>query len=150
MPKLSKGKQKSVAKAEGGGFEVLPEGRYKGQLKRCIADKDGRPLEGAAGPYWQWEFENVTSLDGSGKVWPGRQFVITSLSDNADFKMREVFDAFGFSYDSDTDEMIGEWIILVVSQRPIGAGPRKGEIGNQVDKCLPLNEDGDDDWGDGE
>lgn len=150
MPKMSKAKAKAVAKAESSGFEPLPEGRYVGTLKQVIAEKNGQPLIGAESgePYWQWEFEKVTSLE-DGKTYPGRQFVITSLSDSADWKMKEVFDAFGYEYDSDTDEMIGEKVILVISQRPIGKGPRKGEIGNQVDRVLPYDEDeyDDDDWG---
>lgn len=140
MPKLSKAKQKSVGKAESGGFQALPDGMYVGTLKAVVTERGGKPLEGAAGPYWQWEFDKIRSLDDETETFPGRQFVITSLSDESDWKMKEVFEAFGYSLDSDTDEMIGEDVILVVSQRVIEKGKRKGQKGNNVDQVLNLAE----------
>lgn len=142
MPKLSKAKQKSVAKAESTGFKALEPGQYLGTLKQVVTQKDGKPLEGAAGPYWQWEFDSIRSLDEE-ETFPGRQFVITSLSDESDWKMKEVFEAFGYELDSDTDEMVGETVILQVSQRVIEKGARKGQTGNNVDRLLPLGDDED-------
>jgi hypothetical protein len=145
MPKLSKAKQKTVAKAESTGFQPLPEGKYIGALKAVVTEKNGEPLSGDAGPYWQWEFDHITDLQEE-DTFPGRQFVITSLSDESDWKMKEVFDAFGYALDSDTDEMVGEKVILVVSQRVIEKGKRKGEMGNNVDRVMPLESGGEADW----
>jgi hypothetical protein len=139
MPKLSKTKQKSVAKAESTGFKALEAGMYIGTLKQVVTQKGGKPLEGPAGPYWQWEFDQITDL-AEEETFPGRQFVITSLSDDSDWKMKETYEAMGYSLDSDTDEMVGDRVILSVSQRPIEKGPRKGQIGNQVDRLHHIDD----------
>lgn len=139
MPKLPKKVAERVAEAEASSFEAFPEGVYIGTLK------DVEVREGQKGPYWSWKFGDIT--DTKGKTYPGHLWVNTSLSENADWKMKEMYDAFGYSTDSDTDEMIGEKIKLAVSQRVIERGSRQGEIGNNVDRCMPLegDESGDDD-----
>ncbi len=171
MPKLSKDKQKSVGAAESSGFDLIPAGRVVATLKAVVADKDGNPLVGKKSgmPYWRWEFGDCTAIspmegtaDGgpaskqnpvikydAGHVFNGQQFVNTSLSDDADWKMKEVFDAFGYSVDSDTDEMIGHQVVLHITRRPIEGGDRDGEMGNNVGRVAPYVEGEDDDW-DGE
>lgn len=140
MPQLSKTQAKRVGAAEGGAFEVLPEGPYVCQLK----DVRVAPKEGPAGPYWVWEFEvGQPEEHAKRKLW-----VNTSLSENADWKMKEMFDAFGAETDTDTDDLIGQVATLIVSQRIIEQGPRKGQTGNNVDQVLKWDEDyheGDDD-----
>lgn len=137
MPKLNKKLAKQVEETEGGGFELLPPGRYIGRL-RDVAVKDGKEY-----PYWSWEFDNLRTMDGETK--PGRQWANTSMSPKAAFKLKEAFDAFGVPADTDTDELIGEDVILVVGQRTIAEGDRKGEQANQVNNLLPLVDGGGDD-----
>jgi hypothetical protein len=151
MPTLSKAKQKTVGAVESSGdFPVLPAGRYLGTLKEVNADKNGQPLVGrkSGKPYWQWVFSDITSLE-DGQVYAGHQFVNTSLTDDADWKMKEMFDAFGFTVDSDTDEMIGGQVILHIVQREIEEGDRKGEMGNNVRRVAPYDAETPGDW-DGE
>lgn len=138
MPKLNKTQAKKTAAAESSSFGPLDPGIYTGRLSSVEA-KDG-----AKGTYWSWEFDEIETRDGD-KV-PGRLWVNTSLSDSASWKLKEMFDAFGYSTDSDTDEMVGERIKLQVSQRVIESGARAGELGNNVDRCMPLDDD--DDGGD--
>lgn len=133
MPKLPKKKAQSVAQQEGSDFEALPEGTYVGQLVSVkVSDKPGP----SGAHYWTWEFDVVEPEEHKNR----KLFVNTSLSDEAEWKMKEMFDAFGYSTDSDTDEMVGEQIKLAVSQRVIEQGSRKGQIGNNVDRCMPMGE----------
>ena len=130
MPKLSKEKAQRVADNESTGFEALPEGPYKVKLVEVTTG------EGQAGPYWTWKLE-VVSGDHKGRfLWN-----TTSLSDNADWKLKEAFEAFGYTTDSDTDEIVGEECVAVVSQRIIERGARAGQTGNNVDSLRALDDD---------
>ena len=131
MPKLNKNLAKQADEAEVQDFSPLPEDTYRAKLLE-VEQKEGRQ---SGKPYWNWTFE-VTEGDHTGR----RLWVITSLSEKALFKLKEVFQAFGYTTDSDTDEMIGEEVRLVVSQMVIEQGKRAGQIGNQVDQVLPLVE----------
>lgn len=130
MAKLDKKTAARVAENEGSSYAALPEGRYLGALKNVDASR-----EGPAGPYWSWEFDVVDPDEFDGrKLW-----VNTSLSPDADWKMKEMFDAFGVGTDTDTDELISEVVVLIVSQRVIEKGARAGQIGNNVDNVLPFD-----------
>lgn len=138
MPKLGKQKAASVADQETSSFEALPEGVYICSLKQVEV------REGQKAPYWSWEFEVIQPDEHENrKLW-----VNTSLADNAEWKLKEVFEAFGVPTTTDTDELIGQVAKLIVTQRTIERGARAGEIGNNVDRVLPYSGD-DDDW-DGE
>lgn len=134
MAKLPKKVAERVNQAEGKDFSLLPEGTYTGKLVEVDASKSGD-----AGPYWSWEFDLQDEGYENRKLW-----VNTSLSEKADWKMKEVFEAFGYDADTDTDELVGQEVLLIVSQRVIEKGKLKGQLGNNVDQCLPL------DGGDGE
>lgn len=133
MPKLPKAIAKKTAEQESSSFDVLPEGPYVAKLRDVKTDGQGK-----AGPYWTWEFE-ITDGDHKGR----RLWVNTSLAENALWKMKEVFDAMGYTTDSDTDEMIGEKVKLHVTQRVIDGGARKGEMGNNVERVATYDPDAD-------
>lgn len=128
MPKLNKQAAKEVAKQEGGSFEAIPPGTYLATLLKCEVK------EGPAGPYWKWEYR----VDKPEEFANRRLFNNTSLAQNALWKLNETFKAFGVATDTDTDELCGEQVRLIVSQQTIQSGNRKGETGNQVDRVLPL------------
>lgn len=131
MPKLNKAKAKKTEAAEGSGFDPLPDGAYHLRLR----DVDASKPDGPAGPYWVWEFEVVE--DGEWKK--RRLWNNTSLSDAAAFKMAETFKAFGVPADTDTDELLGQVVLGIVSQRTIQKGARKGELTNQIDRLKPAD-----------
>jgi hypothetical protein len=133
MPKLNKKQQQTVDKAEGGTFEPLPAGRYVATLQK-VEVKPGNVAD-----QWSWEFGNI--VDTEGQKRPGRQWVNTSLSEKAAWKMKEVFEALGYSLDSDTDEMIGEKAVLHLKVEIAERGARQGEKVNRVDRVAPYDED---------
>lgn len=126
MPKLPAKVAKEVAAAEaaGSGSYLLPEGRYAARLAK-VDEKSGEQF-----PYWVWEFQDIHNDEGT-KV-PGKMWNNTSLSPKARGFLKATFDAFGYTSDSDTDELIGEWVVLHLVQEPIAKGPKAGQLRNSV------------------
>jgi hypothetical protein len=141
MPKLAKKIQKAAEAAEVRDADYslpLPAGRYIAQLEEVEVK------EGEKGDYWQWAFKLVGE-EGQGR----KQWVYTSMADNAAWKLKEVFTAFGYSLDSDTDEMIGEKVLLTITVGTQQTGDNKGAKVNRVAKVLPLDDDSEDEDGNG-
>ncbi len=133
MPKLSPKAAKQVESSEAAsGYVLLDEGRYAAQLKN-VTQK-----EGADHPYWVWEFHNLH--DQEGNRHPGRMWNNTSLSPKASGFLKATFDAFGYTADSDTAEMIGEWVVLYIIKSVIPSGSRAGQESNKVRQVLPFAE----------
>lgn len=136
MPKLAKNTAKAVEKAEAAaGSYLLPEGRYAARLN-SVTEKPGK-----VAPYWVWEFVDLHDTEGVKR--PGKQWNNTSLSDKSLGFLKATFEAFGYTSDSDTDEMVGEWVVLTLIQEPIGAGPKAGQLRNAVQS---LSEFVPDEW----
>lgn len=132
MAKLPETKAKAADASTDGGFDPLPDGAYHVRLREVDSTR-----EGPSGPYWSWEFEVVEE----GEFSKRRLWTNTSLSDQALWKLKETFDAFGVPTDTDTDELLGKIVLAVVTQRTIQAGARKGELSNNVDKLRPPRDD---------
>lgn len=136
MPKLPKNVQDAAEAAEVGGSSApLDEGVYI--LRLHSIDTSG---SGPAGPYWTWEYRVVEGPDGpmNGRK---RLWDRISLSEKAAFRVKQVFTAFGFTLDSDTDELIGEHVKAYVIQEPIQSGNRAGQMGNSISEYLELADD---------
>lgn len=134
MPKLSKAAAKQVENAEAAaGFAPLPEGRYAAQL-RSVTEKERK--DGKKYPYWVWEYHNLHNEDGQAQ--PGRMWNNTSLSPDAARYLKATFEAFGYTSDSDTDEIIGEWVVLYIAKTVIASGVKAGQPTNEVRQVLPF------------
>jgi hypothetical protein len=119
---------------EDGEFEALPDGYYRAEIEKI--DLSERP--GASG-FHQWVV--VWRIKAPRAFAKRTQWDRLSLSPKAAWKMRELFDALGYEYDSDSDELIGETAILELFQEEITTGKRKGEMGNSVAAVLEDNEE---------
>lgn len=155
MPKLAAKDRKKVesSNAIGGDFEPMPPGRYLADLKDVEARQSN-----AGNPVWSVTFENIRDLDGNKQ--PGRQWYNLNLptTDKApdDYKkdqatwekyqglcagrIKAFFEAFGYTPDSDTDEMIGETVQIQVGIRTINQGAKAGQQANEVNGVYPLPE----------
>lgn len=132
MPKLDAKNAKAVEAADAAGSFLMPAGRYAAQL-RSVKEEAGDEF-----PYWVWEFENLHDEDGVRH--PGRQWNNTSLSPKSRGFMKAVFEAFGYEANSDTDEMIGEWVVLYVEQETQQKGKNAGKLRNNVARLAPFDE----------
>lgn len=136
MAKLDDKTASAVDQAEDG-FKPVPEGVYVLQL---MADVDVK--EGDKGTYWRWTFEIPEKHEDKELEHAGRRFwTNTSLSDAAYFKLKETFGAFGVPTNTDTEELVGRKVKALITQKVIQGGQRKGEIGNEISKLLPLSHD---------
>lgn len=133
MPQLDKSQSKAVAEAESS-FGPIDEGVYLGTLVDVTSG------EGNAGTYWSWKFSDLINVETDEKA-PGSVWVNTSLSEAAQWKLKEVFDAFEVDTSTNTDDLLGRQAQLAVSQREIERGARMGQVGNQVDAVMPLGAD---------
>lgn len=131
MAKLNKDLAKKTDEQESGSFDALDPGPYICKLNAVkVSDKPGP----SGAHYWTWEFE-VAYGDHKGR----RFWTNTSLSEKALFKLKEVFDAFGYTTDSDTDEMIGEKVKLIVTKTIQDQGANAGQFRNEVARVLPFD-----------
>lgn len=128
MPRLKDDVAAKVEAAEDG-FKPLDPGIYVVQLKEDVEIK-----EGAKGTYWKWTLEIPAGEPGAGR----RLWTNTSLSEAAFFKLKEMFAAFGVPVNTDTEELVGRKIRVQVKHATINQGSRKGELSNEIEKCLPL------------
>lgn len=152
MPKLDPKITGQVATAEntgGGDYALIEPGRYFATLNNVEV------REGKYGPQWSAEFGEITTA--AGERQPGRQWLNLNVPvdghmhpnyQNGEDKwmkfqavnrsrMREFFESFGYTVDSDTDEMIGEQAVIEIEIRTIQSGPRTGERVNSVKSVHP-------------
>lgn len=128
MPKLNSALAAQVERQEVQiNYEPIPAGTYVVRLMNV------EPRESKNGnPAWSWTYEIVEGEHTGRRLWD-----YTSLVEKALWRVKAIFDAFEVPPGTDTDELLGRQVRLVVSQRPIPAGQRAGEIGNQIDRVLP-------------
>jgi hypothetical protein len=141
MPKLAKKVADRVNKAETQSFDAVPGGVYEVRLEEV----ESRTAKSSGNEYWSWALTVVADTDGDEEHAGRKLWANTSLSEKADFKMKETFEAFGYTTDSHTDDIVGEHCLALVSETVIEQGARKGQPGNNVDRLMPLEGAGDDD-----
>jgi hypothetical protein len=132
MPKLNKKQAKGVDDASGS-FEPLDDGVYHARLRGVETSDEPGP---SGSHYWKWEFEVVEEPYINRRLWTN-----TSLAEAAAFKLKEAFEAFGEDTDTDTDELCGRVVRLVVSTGVIQKGARKGEPNNSIDRITAAADD---------
>lgn len=153
MPKLDATLLKVVETADtsAGEFTLIEPGRYFATLQKVeVLDAN------YGGSRWSAEFGEITSVEG--KRLPGRQWYNLNLPVAGEMpatygngedkwqkfqavsasKMKQFFEAFGYTSDSDTDEMIGEKAVIEIEIRTIQNGPRRGESVNGIKNVFPL------------
>lgn len=131
MPKLSPENAKKVGEAEGGtSFEVMPEGKYRARLIDVESTKSSK-----GSPMWVWKFEVEFPNEHSGRwLWER-----TAIQENTMWKLNQVFGAFGVPADTDTDDMIGRSVDLMVAQKVAEKGKMAGKLVNEISEFLPAS-----------
>lgn len=153
MPKLSATLASSVEKAEAttSSYELIKPGRYQATLSG-VEVREGN--YGMA--QWSVEFSDIADSDGN-RV-PGRQWLNLNIPTDKPMpasygngpdkwasyqsvstaRLKAFFGAFGYTADSDTDEMIGERATIEIEVRTIQSGARRGEQVNGVKNVFPA------------
>jgi hypothetical protein len=153
MAKLNKEAQEAVANAASN-FLALPDCVLHARLRDVDPTREGK---NSKAPYWAWEYEvvedetfvvdnpdydsknpkskktlEVRSLNR--RLWNN-----TSLSEAAAFSMERTFRAHGVPIDTDTDEILGDIVKLVIGRRVIEEGDRAGEVVNEIKNLKPAD-----------
>lgn len=156
MPKLNTAAQEAVNTAEAfSGYSLIEPGRYLATLAK-VEVKDGNH----GGMQWSAEFNEISSLDGTrqgGRQWLNLNLPISGAAPASYLngqekwekfqavsaaRLKAFFEAFGYTTDSDTDEMVGEQAIIEIEVRTIQNGPRRGEQVNGVKAVFPAGNAG--------
>lgn len=156
MPKLNTKLANKVQNAEpvhDAGFELLPAGPYLARLRSVEARQSTN-----GHPQWSVRWEEIHNFDH--ERFPGMQFMDLNLPQDkmpasydkgqdkwdkyqrmCEGRLAAFFEALGYTADSDTDEMLGEWAVIVVSQSTIQRGPKQGEKRNEVRDVQAIPDD---------
>jgi hypothetical protein len=143
MPKLDTATARVVNKAEGSAFTLLDEDLYLLRLTKCIVspknDRNGNS-------YWIWSFEVVKGQTSEDKFKGKSARCNSGFTEDQAWFPKSIFDAFGVKPNVDTDTLLGKEVVAIASQREIGAGPRKGQLTNDLSSFAPAStfESGDD------
>lgn len=155
MAKLSASVAAEVDEAESssGEFVPVPAGKYV--YKLIEVDDTG---EGKAGPYWTWVLERVHAYHPKFKKGYGtRVYHVTSLS--VPGMVKAMFEAFGYTADTETDEIVesGDYLVgrTVIDsyKKPGETEPTRKNVLKGVEKfdeskweAVEDDADGDDPW----
>lgn len=161
MPKLDSKVASAVDEREavhGGDFEPIDPGKYLARLVK-VDVKDEKNKYGAL--QWSGEFDNLHPLDDLDSKAPGRQWLNLTLPTSSKphalyadgpekwekyqnmllGRLKAFFEAFGFTSDSDTDELLGEWAVITVGTETAQGGKRQGKLVNKVNDIEEVPED---------
>lgn len=140
MPKLPSNIQKAADEAESRDFGAIPGGLYRIKVKEI----DTAAKSGAGNDKWVFVAEviggpnDLTLTDHNKRqLWEH-----AALTEPAAWKIKQIFEALGFTLDSDADELLGETCLVMVSEAEIEQGARKGQMGNNIDAWLADTEAG--------
>lgn len=120
MPKLNAAKARAAKKAAADGGpsgKLIPRGYIRLKLKK-VTSKPSR----AGDPMWTWDFVAVApkGVEGETREW-------TVLTDDALWKLGQIFDAFDVEPDTDTDELIGDTLMAEIDHEVQQEGKGKGK-----------------------
>lgn len=161
MPKLDGKTAGAVDETEathGGDFEPIKPGKYLGRLTGVEVRDEKNKYDALQ---WSAEFDQLRSLEDLDSVVPGRQWLNLTLPTTAKphsaytngpekwekyqnmlrGRLKAFFEAFGYTSDSDTDELLGEWAVITVSIKTAQGGKKVGQPVNQVDDIEEVPED---------
>lgn len=121
MAKLNKETAKKVDDAKSD-FEVMPEHIAHARLIDVDTTKAG-----PKGPYWSWEYKLIDGDHVGRRIWNN-----TTLAESKQFGLKQTFAAFDVPTTTDTDDLCGGIVKLVIGQRVISSGAREGELANNI------------------
>lgn len=148
MPKMTDEILEEIesGRADEGGGVLLPEGYYLVRLTEVTEEEPRGDAEyGSVKCVWEVLEPQVVPGDGDEEVTVvgSKVFDWLSYSPRAAFRWKRVFDATGYTYDSDLDELVEaeETVILELVQEAQSQGKNKGKMRNKIEMVLEDNED---------
>lgn len=108
MPKLDDDYAQEVDNQEGGDFQPLPGKRYVYKLMEVEEGETGPQSKNPGTPKWVWRLQVDKDYHPELRKgrWQTTLFEHVPLAKNMQWKMKALFAGFGYSADSDTDEIL--------------------------------------------
>ena len=141
MPKLPKERQEGAANQEGGDFKPLKPGKYVMRLTEVEEGETGEKSKNPGTPKWVWKF--VVDKDYHPELRKGRWQTAFSehvpLTENMDWKMKQLFEGCGYTTDSETDEIIEDEEARIVGIVKTGRDIVSGDPRSEVSRYIPFD-----------
>jgi hypothetical protein len=142
MPKLNSTKAAEVKKAgEEGAFPLFPLGMTRMKL---VDVTTGNARSGA--PMWTWELRYLEHLEPNEEHPDPTKYAdktfryFTVVQDNTLWDLDRVFAAFDAEPDTDTDDLLGDDLVVVFDQSIATGGRAKGEMQSEIVKFYTLKD----------
>lgn len=135
MPKLPQNIQEKAEQAESKDFSAFPAGTYEVQLTKIDTTKVGKSSKV---PYWELELTVTDAAPAESRARGRKVWDNMSLGEDSAWKVKQVFDAFGYELSSDSDEMVGELCLAEIGTEIQAQGAKAGQVVNVVNKLMPV------------
>lgn len=155
MPKLPQDRAEGAQNQESGDFKPLKPGKYVMRLSEVEVGETGERSKNPGTPKWVWKL--VVDKDYHPELRKGRWQTAFSehvpLTENMDWKMKQLFEGFGYTPDSDTDEILEDPDARIVGVVKTGKDIVTDEPRSEASRYIPFDpskfefspEDADDD-----
>lgn len=155
MPKLPKERAEGANNQESGDYKPLKPGKYVFKLTEVEEGVTGEKSKNPGTDKWVWKL--VVDKDYHPELRKGRWQTAQSehipLSENMDWKMKQMFEGFGYTADSDTDEILEDPEARIVGYVKTGKDIVSGDPRSEVSRYVKFDpskftyspEDADDD-----
>lgn len=153
MPKLPQERAEGAQNQESGDFKPLKPGKYVMRLSEVEEGETGERSKNPGTPKWVWKLtvdKNYHPELKKGR-WQTAFSEHVPLTENMDWKMKQLFEGFGYTADSDTDEIMEDPDARIVGVVKTGKDIVTDEPRSEVSRYIPfdpskftLHEDDDD------
>lgn len=141
MPKLPAERQTGTENQESGGFKILKPGRYVYKLTEVEEGVTGEKSKDPGTEKWVWKLaldKDYHPEYRKGRFQTSLQIHIP-LTEKMDWKMKQMFDGFGYTPDSDTDEIIEDDEARIVAYVATGKDIVTDEDRTEAKRFIPFD-----------
>ncbi len=141
MPKLPKERAEGAQNQESGDYKPLKPGKYVFKLTEVEEGVTGEKSKNPGTDKWVWKL--VVDKDYHPELRKGRWQTAQSehipLSENMDWKMKQMFEGFGYTADSDTDEILEDPEARIVGYVKTGKDIVSGDPRSEVSRYVKFD-----------
>jgi len=142
MPKLPKDRQEGAQNQESGDYKPLKPGKYVFKLTEVDDSQvTGEKSKNPGTEKWIWKL--VVDKDYHPELRKGRwqtsQQEHIPLLESMDWKMKQLFEGFGYTVDSDTDEIMEDPDARIVGYVRTGKDIVSGDPRSEVSRYVPFD-----------
>lgn len=141
MPKLPKDRAEGAANQESGEFKPVKPGRYVCLLTEVEEGETGERSAEPGTPKWVWKLKVDKAYHPElrkGRWQTGLQEHIP-LTPKMDWKTKQMFEGFGYTTDSETDEIIEDPDARIVALIKTGKDIVTGEPRSEASRYIPFD-----------